>query len=274
MLFTKDQQQQKEVILAQLRDCLDEEKALQFQSELINLNKQAKQAQDERAGKVDTVFKDLADLQVDFEELMKARIYFEEDVRAYAEKRQWITAHNYGEQKSNTSKNEEKPKKPPVIVGVFKFEDYGFTMPLNNKGVAMSQATSLEWDFNKRYGPLGWEAKFIKSIKSKGWEHILSVASNEFKKWLFESKIATKGRSAGNKIFENKREFLTSFDITGNSSELDNFNLGIEEPKDEVIEPVVVQEEYSQVEQTSNEAVIEETPTEERKTFFKKGKKP
>jgi hypothetical protein len=80
--------------------------------------------------------------------------------------------------------------KEPLIVGIFKCADYGFVMPKNVNGEPMGSDTELVWDFNKRYGSLSWQNKFIKAIISKGYEHVLEKATAESKEWIDKASYA------------------------------------------------------------------------------------
>lgn len=219
MNFAKDYDKEKESLLSQLRDCLDEDQALEINRKIVQLNREKKQAQEERANNVAKLFNDLKQYEVDFNELMASRVYSPEVVMNYLEQNN-ISSPKKATSKG-TSKQEDKESKKLLTVGTFNLADYGFEAPNSNE-------TEFTWQWNKRYGP-SWQSKFIRAIAEKGYEHVLDKATPEFKAWLMEYKEGQK-RAAGKKIFENKREFLKTFGMK--PADADKIELNFEIPEE------------------------------------------
>lgn len=277
MVFTKEQAEQRTNLLAQLAECVDEVQFLELQKQLLELNKSQKQAKEERANNVAKVFKDLTDLEIDFNELMASKVYSVEVVKAYAQSQGWLSTVE-----TTTSTKEKKEKttveKAPLYIGVFQFADYGFTMPMKADGVTpMGHGeTELNWDWNKRYGGLSWQQKFINAIIAKGYEAILEKATPEFKSWLMES-VEGQGPAKGKKLFKNKREFLGMFDIKPADADKIVWDFPT---VSNVVEEVRVVDEYAQqapaeveAEAPATETVAVEEEHTERKTMFGKKRK-
>jgi hypothetical protein len=236
MLRYQEQEQQKQNLLTALKDCTDEQEFQQLQQDLFNLNKQMKQDKEEYEGKVSTALKSLSELEIDFAKLMASHVYNPDDVKAYAEQQGWIKPSNVvskeGDQLANKQSKRKDEAKEPLIIGTFNFADYGFEMPKNAKGEPMSNDTSFEWDWNKNYIGRGWQPQFIKAITAKGYEHVVANASPQFKDWLAQFKEGQKAK-AGQKIYENKRDFLNRFGIKPADADKIDFNFGSEESKGE-----------------------------------------
>jgi len=277
MVFTKEQAEQRTNLLAQLAECVDEVQFLELQKQLLELNKSQKQAKEERANNVAKVFKDLTDLEIDFNELMASKVYSVEVVKAYAQSQGWLSTVE-----TTTSTKEKKEKttveKAPLYIGVFQFADYGFTMPMKADGVTpMGHGeTELNWDWNKRYGGLSWQQKFINAIIAKGYEQILEKATPEFKSWLMES-VEGQGPAKGKQLFKNKREFLGMFDIKPADADKIVWDFPT---VSNVVEEVRVVDEYAQqapveveAEAPATESVAVEEEHTERKTMFGKKRK-
>jgi hypothetical protein len=277
MVFTKEQAEQRTNLLAQLAECVDEVQFLELQKQLLELNKSQKQAKEERANNVAKVFKDLTDLEIDFNELMTSKVYSVEVVKAYAQSQGWLST--VATTTSTTEKKEKtKEEKPALYIGVFQFADYGFTMPMKADGVTpMGHGeTELNWDWNKRYGGLSWQQKFINAIIAKGYEQILEKATPEFKSWLMEYRIGS-GPAKDKQIYENKREFLKQFDMK--PAEADKIVWDFPTVSN-VVEEVRVVDEYAQeapaeveAEAPATETVAVEEEHTERKTMFGKKRK-
>lgn len=239
MLRSQEQEQQKQNILSAMNGCTDQQEFQRLQQELFNLNVQIKKDKEEYEGKVSTALKSLSELQIDFAKLMASNVYSPDVVKEYAEQQGWIKTSpaisKEGDKLANeqAKKNDKEPKKP-LIVGTFNFADYGFEMPKNVKGEPMGNETSLEWDWNRRYGGPSWQLKFIKAIKSKGYEHVLEKATPQFKDWVSQPKISKRG---GGNIYENKRDFLEAFAIKPADADKIDLNLGNEEGKGEAQAP-------------------------------------
>lgn len=230
----EQQEQQKQKILDALNECTDKQEFDRLQEQLFNLNVQIKTDKEEYEGKVSTALKSLSELKIEFSKLMASNVYSVDDVKAYAEEKGWINAapmvSTQGDKLANAEakkKTKSEPKES-LIVGTFNFADYGFEMPKNAKGEPMGNETSLDWDFNKRYGGLSWQNKFIKAITSKGYEHVLEKSTPEFKDWVNTPKTSKRG---GGDIYENKRDFLASFGMK--PADADKINFGAEEGKGE-----------------------------------------
>jgi hypothetical protein len=277
MVFTKEQAEQRTNLLAQLAECVDEVQFLELQKQLLELNKSQKQAKEERANNVAKVFKDLTDLEIDFNQLMASKVYSVEVVKAYAQSQGWLSTVE-----TTTSTKEKKEKttveKAPLYIGVFQFADYGFTMPMKADGVTpMGHGeTELNWDWNKRYGGLSWQQKFINAIIAKGYEQILEKATPEFKSWLMES-VEGQGPAKGKQLFKNKREFLGMFDIKPADADKIVWDFPT---VSNVVEEVRVVDEYAQqapveveAEAPATESVAVEEEHTERKTMFGKKRK-
>lgn len=273
MVFTKEQAEQRTNLLAQLAECVDEEQFLELQKQLLELNKSQKQAKEERANNVAKVFKDLTDLEIDFNELMASKVYSVEVVKAYADSQGWLKSVEVTEKGTTTTKQKSDEEVKPLYIGVFKFADYGFTMPYKKDGKSLmgDGETELHWDYNKRYGGLSWQQKFINVIKAKGYQHILEVAEPEFKSWLMES-VEGQGPAKGKQLFKNKREFLGLFDVK--PADADSIVWDFPTTTN-VVEEVRVVDEFAQeapAEETSTVAV-EEEHSQEVKATPKKGKR-
>jgi len=282
MVFTKEQAEQRTNLLAQLAECVDDDKFLEIQKQLLELNKYQKQAKEERANNVAKVFKDLTDLEIDFNQLMASKVYSVEVVKAYADSQGWLSTVEEKTTSTKEKKETTTEQKEPLYIGVFNFADYGFTMPFNKDGTKLmgNGETSLNWDWNKRYGGLSWQQKFINAIKTKGYEQILEKATPEFKSWLMEFKIGS-GPAKDKEIFENKREFLKMFDIKPADADkivfdFPTINKEVEEVRvvDEFAQEAPVEENQVVVEEVATETVaVEEEHTDNRKGFFGKKKK-
>lgn len=267
VIFTKDQAKAKADLIAKLGSCTTTEQFAEIQEQLLSLNVAENTAKQQRAESIDTIFKQIGALEITFTELLNAGVFSRDTVKTFADEQGWVNTV----QVAGASSTSTKKVKPELIVGTFNFEDYGFTMPKKPSGELQGKGeTSLTWDWNKVYGGLSWQSKFISAIKAEGWKKLLEkeTITNEFKKWLFEDTVSTgvgKGAVKGEKLYKNKREFLSWFGVEGTSKELDAFDLGIKEPVEEVVESVVVQDEFSQ------EAPVEETA--QQLATNKKGKK-
>lgn len=282
MVFTKEQAEQRSNLLAQLAECVDDDKFLEIQKQLLELNKYQKQAKEERANNVAKVFKDLTDLEIDFNQLMASKVYSVEVVKAYADSQGWLSTV---EEKTTTTKEKKETtteQKEPLYIGMFNFADYGFNMPMKADGkTPMGKGeTDLNWDWNKRYGGLSWQQKFINAIIAKGYEQILEKATPEFKSWLMES-VEGQGPAKGKQLFKNKREFLGMFDIKPADAdkivwEFPTITNVVEEVRvvDEFAQEAPAEENQVVVEEVATETVaVEEEHTDNRKGFFGKKKK-
>ncbi|MDD2820503.1 MAG: hypothetical protein PHW29_04495 [Flavobacterium sp.] len=276
MVFTKEQAEQRSNLLAQLAECVDEAQFAEIQKQLLELNKNQKQAKEERATNVANIFKNIADLEIDFNELMASKVYSVDVVKAYAQSQGWLSTVETTSTKEKKEKTTEE--KAPLYIGVFQFADYGFTMPFKKDGKTLmgNGETELNWDFNRRYGGLSWQQKFINAIVSKGYEHILEKATPEFKSWLMEFRMGS-GPAKDKEIHENKREFLKMFDIKPADADKIVFDFPT---ITNVVEEVRVVDEFSQEAPAEVEAVAQETETvaveeeqTERKTMFGKKRK-
>lgn len=274
MVFTKEQAEQRTNLLAQLAECVDEEQFLELQKQLLELNKSQKQAKEERANNVAKVFKDLTDLEIDFNELMASKVYSVDVVKAYADSQGWLKSVEVTEKGTTTSTKQKSGEEvKPLYIGVFKFADYGFTMPFKKDGKSLmgDGETELHWDYNKRYGGLSWQQKFINVIKAKGYQHILEVAEPEFKSWLMES-VEGQGPAKGKQLFKNKREFLGLFDVK--PADADSIVWDFHTTTNMVEEVRVVDEFAQEAPVEEAQVVVEEEPaTEDRKGFFGKKKR-
>lgn len=233
--MTKDYQQEKDSLLAQLRDCLDDDQALEIQKKIVQLNREERQAKEERENNIAKLFTDLVKNEVSFDELMGAQVYSPQVVLDYLQQHRLIPSYASSSAQSHAgraSDKEGKADKKSLIVGTFSLADYGFEMPKNAKGQPMSDATEFVWDWNKRYGGLSWENKFIRLLAEKGYRHAFEKATPAFKLWLNDYKEGQK-RAAGKKIYENKREFLKTFGMK--PADADKIDLSFEVPEEEVI---------------------------------------
>ncbi|MGZ4928565.1 MAG: hypothetical protein ACXV76_09870 [Halobacteriota archaeon] len=192
-----------------------------------------KQDKEEYEGKVSTALKSLSELEIDFAKLMASQVYSPDEVKAYAEQKGWIKpSHALSKEGDQLANQEAKKKskaeaKPALIIGTFNLADYGFEMPKKANGEPMSNETTFEWDWNKGYIGRGWQPQFIKAITSKGYEHVVAKASSQFKAWLGEYKEGQRAK-AGQKIYENKREFLGRFGIKPADADKIELNLQAE----------------------------------------------
>lgn len=104
--------------------------------------------------------------------------------------------------------------KTPLTVGFFKLADFGFDMPKNSKGVAMSDATDMTWDLNHRYGGRTWEQAFISFLLKSDVAKVEANFTPEFKTWLNETVTNDRGRYAKKPVFNNKSEFYSKFGVS------------------------------------------------------------
>ena len=240
-IFTKEQQDEKVQLQQQLADCTDEAQAQEVMKKLLDLNRKQQDAIKNRPLAVEGVFKQVAELEIKFNEFMEKSVFSMDVVKAYAVAQEWVTAPKPAKGGSTTQVVEAPAEK--LVVGTFQFADYGFTMPnKKDKNVPMGNGeTSLEWDFNKRYGGLSWQQKFINAIIAKGYEDLISKITPEFKAWL-QTSVVGQGPKKGQDIFLNKRDFLKIFDKKPAQADEITFNF----PEVKVVEAVVVKDEFSQ----------------------------
>jgi hypothetical protein len=213
VVFTQEDKNKKADLLAKIGEALEDSEVAKLQSEIVKLNKKQKQATEQRGEFVTSIFKQITELKIEFKELIEGKVYNEDIVKAYAQEHGWIKEAK----KTKTTSTKTGEEKEPLYVGTFKFSEYGFTMPKKKgKEELMGKGeTELKWDWNKAYGGLAWQNKFIDAILAKGYVELVKKAEKEspdFIKWLNEFKVG-EGPKAGQEIYEHKREFLKAFDI-------------------------------------------------------------
>lgn len=287
-IFTMPEKQKQADLLAKLALATTAEEFTAIQTELLELNIKKITAEKDRAENIKKVYSDLTALEISFAELMTQNLFSVETVKSWVQAQNWYVAPVVVEATTSTKDKKEKSEEAvePLYIGVFNFADYGFTMPFNKDGTKLmgNGETSLNWDWNKRYGGLSWQQKFINAIKTKGYEQILEKATPEFKSWLMEFKIGS-GPAKDKEIFENKREFLKMFDIKPADADkivfdFPTINKEVEEVRvvDEFAQeaPVEVEaevQEFMNEEPATETVAVEEEHTDNRKGFFGKKKK-
>jgi hypothetical protein len=257
-IFTKEQQDEKAKLQQQIAGCTDDVQAMEIMKQLLDLNRKQQDAINNRPSAVAGVFKQVGELEIQFNEFMEKSVFSIEVVKAYAVAQEWVTAPKPAKGGTTTQVVEAPAEK--LIVGTFQFADYGFTMP-NKKSTTVPMGngdTSLEWDFNKRYGGPSWQQKFINAIIAKGYQDVISKITPEFKAWLETSELGKGGPKNGIPIFKNKRDFLKAFDIKPAQADDIAFNF----PEEKIVEAVVVKDEFSQ--ETPAEAEVE-VPAKKKK---------
>lgn len=178
-----------------------------------------KQQQEALNNKIRDVVAAVRGLNISFADFMKSvdqdgqPPFNNKEVKQFALNQGWL------KDSEATTTPSEKPEKPVVVVGTFKLSDYGFVMPTKTaSGKPFSTDTEFVWDINTFYPPRTWQFKFLQVLKDKGIEDIQKHLTPEFKAWLEEVTIPTKGPQATKHLYYNKRKFYDFFGLNEDMS--------------------------------------------------------
>lgn len=181
-----------------------------------------KQKQEALNTKIRDVVAAVRGLNISFDDFMKSvdqdgqPPFSNKEVKQFAHNQGWLKDSDAREP---SSEKPEKSEKPVVIVGTFKLSDYSFEMPTKTvSGKPFSTDTEFIWDINTFYPPRTWQFKFLQVLKNKGLDDIQKHLTPEFKAWLEEVSIPTKGPQANKPIYYNKRKFYDFFGLNEDMS--------------------------------------------------------
>ncbi len=270
VFFTKEQAQTKAEIMAKMGLCTTPEEFAEIQEQLLALNVAEGKAKDS----LKSIFSQLSNFNVGFNELLKAGVISNDDAWVYANQQGWCNKLTDSDIKAIAIEKfgmvvpkNPKTDKGKMVVNVFKTADFPeFVVPTDKDDKTKKLvADEFEWDLFKKYGPTP-NNEFINAIKNKGYEWVIANSLDSFKKWLRAPHKKTVGRGAGDTIYENGRDFLFRFEIKNAEADIiikqlieaGKLKIAEDEPVAETVEAVeesqTVQDEFVQEEPQAVEA--------------------